>query len=106
MKQRLLPIMRLPEMYYIAAEAAATPDEGLVFLNQVRVARGLPALTSSATLNAEIAKEYRKEFYGEGQYWFYLKRTNAATVPDGVAGTMTQDKYTFPLPLTQIEFGK
>ncbi|UYQ92511.1 RagB/SusD family nutrient uptake outer membrane protein [Chitinophaga horti] len=105
-KQKLVPVMRLPEMYYIAAEASATADEGLVFLNQVRTARGLPALTSSGNLNAEIGKEYRKEFYGEGQYWFYLKRTNATTVPDGVAGTMTQAKYTFPMPLAQIEFGK
>lgn len=105
-KQRLIPVLRLSEMYYIAAEAAATPDEGLPFLNTVRVARGLPALATSATLEAEILKEYRKEFYGEGQLWFYFKRKNTVTIPDGVGNPMTEAKYIFPRPLAEIEFGK
>jgi hypothetical protein len=105
-KQRLLPVMRLPEMYYIAAEASATPADGLEYLNNVRIARGLPALTDASTLDAEIQKEYRKEFYGEGQFWFYLKRRNVTTIPDGVGNPMTEAKYTFPLPLVEIEFGK
>jgi hypothetical protein len=105
-KQRLIPVLRLPEMYYIAAEAAATPDEGLTYLNTVRVARGLPALATSATLEAEILKEYRKEFYGEGQLWYYFKRKNTVTIPDGVGNPMTEAKYTFPRPLAEIEFGK
>lgn len=105
-KQRLVPVLRLPEMYYIAAEAAATPDEGLTYLNIVRVARGLPALTTSNNLEAETLKEYRKEFYGEGQLWFYFKRKNTTTIPDGVGNPMTEAKYTFPLPQAEIEFGK
>lgn len=105
-KQRLVPVLRLPEMYYIAAEASATPDEGLVYLNIVRVARGLPALTASDKLEAETLKEYRKEFYGEGQLWFYFKRKNTITIPDGVGNPMTEAKYTFPLPQAEIEFGK
>ena len=105
-KQRLIPVLRLSEMYYIAAEAAVTPDEGLPFLNTVRVARGLPALATSATLEAEILKEYRKEFYGEGQLWYYFKRKNTVTIPDGVGNPMTEAKYIFPRPLAEIEFGK
>ncbi|MFD2886744.1 RagB/SusD family nutrient uptake outer membrane protein [Chitinophaga cymbidii] len=105
-KQRVMPVMRLPEMYYIAAEAAALPADGLAYLNEVRTARGLPVLTDAATLDVELQKEYRKEFYGEGQFWFYLKRRNVTTVPDGVGNPMTEAKYTFPLPLVEIEFGK
>lgn len=105
-KQKLIPVMRLSEMYYIAAEAAATPDEGVTYLNTVRVARGLPALATSAQLETETLKEYRKEFYGEGQLWFYFKRKNTVTIPDGVGNPMTEAKYIFPRPLAEIEFGK
>lgn len=109
-KQRLIPIIRLPELYYIAAEAAPTIAEGLTYLNTVRTARLIPEL-STATINttalfdAELQKEYRKELYGEGQIWFYYKRKNVATIPDGVSNPMTQVKYTFPYPLNEIEFG-
>lgn len=105
-RQRLIPVIRLPEMYYIAAEAAPTPAEGLVFLNTVRSARSLPALATAANLEVEIMKEYRKEFYAEGQLWYYFKRKNTATIPDGVGNPMTEAKYIFPLPLDEIQFGK
>lgn len=109
-KQRLIPVVRLPEMYYIAAEAAPTVAEGVDYLNEVRLARLIPALSAAtintaALLDAEIQKEYRKELYGEGQLWFYYKRKNTTTIPDGVGNPMTQAKYTFPYPLDEIEFG-
>jgi hypothetical protein len=110
-KQFLIPVLRLPEMYYIAAEASATVTDGLTYLNAVRTARLLPALTTASVtsdviLNSEIQKEYRKEFYGEGQIWYYFKRKNVTSIPDGVGNPMTAAKYTLPLPLSEIEFGK
>jgi hypothetical protein len=110
-KQFLVPVLRLPEIYYIAAEAAPTFTEGLTFLNQVRTARLLPELTTASVtseqvLNAEILKEYRKELYGEGQIWYYFKRKNITTIPNGVGNPMTAEKYTLPYPLSEIEFGK
>lgn len=110
-KQFLIPVLRLPEMYYIAAEASATVNDGLTYLNAVRTARLLPALTtasvtSDVVLNSEIQKEYRKEFYGEGQIWYYFKRKNVTTIPDGVGNPMTAAKYTVPFPLAELEFGK
>ncbi|MGE9313450.1 RagB/SusD family nutrient uptake outer membrane protein [Niabella sp. CJ426] len=109
-KQRLVPVVRLPEMYYIAAEAAPTVSTGVGYLNVVRLARLIPALSidvvnTPALLDAELQKEYRKELYGEGQLWFWYKRKNVTTIPDGVGNPMTQAKYTFPLPLGEIEFG-
>ncbi|ULT40430.1 hypothetical protein KRR40_37420 [Niabella defluvii] len=56
-------------------------------------------------LDAELQKEYRKELYGEGQLWFWYKRKNVINIPDGVGNPMTAAKYTFPLPLNEIEFG-
>ena len=107
-KQRLVPVIRLPELFYIAAESAPTPELGVVYLDSVRTVRQLPKLgpVSAAVLDAEILKEYRKELYGEGQLWFYYKRKNTVTIPDGSGNPMTEAKYLFPLPLNEIEFGK
>ncbi|HYC29637.1 MAG TPA: RagB/SusD family nutrient uptake outer membrane protein, partial [Chitinophagaceae bacterium] len=101
-----VPIIRLSEMYYIAAECAATPAAGVVYLNTVREKRGLVALPltiSAASLQTEILKEYKKEFYAEGQLFYYFKRKNAAKI-DGSSITMTGDTYVFPLPENEIEF--
>lgn len=108
-KQRLIPVLRLPEMYYIAAEAAPAAADGYAYLNEVRKARLLPELATTGTadqLHAELLKEYRKEFVGEGQLWFYYKRRNTVTIPDGVGNPMNATKYVFPLPNAEIEFGK
>lgn len=108
-RQRIIPVLKLAEMYYIAAEAAQTTAEGVAYLNTVRTARLLPALATTITatqLNDELLKEYRKEFYGEGQLWFYFKRNNTTTIPDGVGNPMTPAKYLFPFPQAEIEFGK
>jgi starch-binding outer membrane protein, SusD/RagB family len=108
-KQRLVPVIKLAEMYYIAAEAAPAAAEGVGYLNTVRAARLIPALATTLTstqLNDELLKEYRKEFYGEGQLWFYYKRNNTTTIPDGVGNPMTPAKYLFPMPQAEIEFGK
>lgn len=103
-----LPLIRLSEVFYIAAEAAATPADGVNYLNAVRLKRGLVALASSiseTTLQTEIEKEYKKEFYAEGQLFYYFKRRNAARV-DGSTVNMTEATYTFPLPEDEIEFGQ
>jgi hypothetical protein len=52
----------------------------------------------------EIAKEYIKEFYAEGQLFFYYKRLGTLPVPRS-AVTMTAQTYVFPLPDNEIEFG-
>lgn len=109
-KQFLIPVLRLPEIYYIAAEASPTITEGLAYLNAVRTARLLPELTTATIttddlFTAEIQKEYRKEFYAEGQLWYYYKRNNVLTIPDGLSNPMTEVKYLVPFPLSEIEFG-
>jgi starch-binding outer membrane protein, SusD/RagB family len=107
-KQRLIPMIRLSEMYYIAAESASTLEEGVGYLNVVRMARLIPPLTvpaSQAGLDSEIMLEYRKEFYAEGQLFYYYKRKNILTIPNGVANPMTAAKYVLPLPNDELQFG-
>jgi len=102
-----VPLLRLSEMYYIAAETAADPKEGTAFLNQVRKNRGLSELNvdvaTEMTLANEIAKEYRKEFYAEGQLFFFYKRLNFSRMQFGSA-TLNSSRYILPLPNSETEF--
>ena len=79
----VLPMIRMTEMYYIAAECATANLDSLSatnWLDTVRVHRGLQKYTLAAlkrdSLNIEIAKEYQKEFIGEGQVFYFFKRKN------------------------------
>jgi hypothetical protein len=85
--QERLPLIRMSEMYYIAAECASNVATGVTYLNAVRANRGLSARPLAVTisqneLTSEIKKEYRKELFGEGQMWFYYKRTLAESIPN------------------------
>ncbi len=101
-----IPLIRLSEMYYIAAECAATPAEGVAYINIIRNKRGLGPLTTSISatiLQAEILKEYKKEMYAEGQLFYYFKRKNT-TMVDGSGTTMTDATWIFPIPDDEVEF--
>lgn len=101
-----VPVIRLSEMYYILAESASTVAEGIAYLNTVRQNRGLSPLDMIGTqgfLNAELLKEYQKEFYAEGQLFFYYKRTNATTMQFNTA-VLAPAKYVLPIPDTELQF--
>lgn len=101
-----VPVIRLSEMYYILAESAPNVAEGIAYLNTVRQNRGLSPLDMTGTqsfLNAELLKEYQKEFYAEGQLFFYYKRTNATTMQFNTA-VLAPAKYVLPIPDTELQF--
>ncbi|MCD0472232.1 RagB/SusD family nutrient uptake outer membrane protein [Flavobacterium sp. JAS] len=103
-----IPMFKLSEMYLIAAETATVPADGIAFLNTLRFNRGLVNLGTNAVLTTEVTKEYRKEFIGEGQLFFYYKRINSATIPNGSAASgnisMGPLQYVVPLPDSEINF--
>lgn len=101
-----VPGIRLAEMYYILAETAATPGIGVEYLNTVRQNRGLDILANTITaaaLRAEITKEYQKEFYAEGQLFFYYKRINARRMQFRNI-SMTPEEYVLPIPDAELQF--
>ncbi|MDO5977851.1 RagB/SusD family nutrient uptake outer membrane protein [Flavivirga spongiicola] len=102
------PLVRISEMYYIAAEAELDATLALGYLNTVRFNRGLIDLPADVDINVELLKEYEKEFYGEGQLFFYYKRHNFSTIPDGSSDSGTVDMnvstYVVPLPLSETNF--
>jgi len=102
------PLIRISEMYYIAAETETDPAIALTYLNTVRFNRGLVNLEVGVNIPNEILKEYQKEFYGEGQLFFYYKRNNFTSIPNGSSPTgnitMGKDQYVVPLPLSESDF--
>ncbi len=111
-----VPMIKLGEMVLIAAECATktlSPEEGLMYLNQIRIPRGKTEIvvgTDTWTMEdvlMEIQNEYRVEFFGEGQLFYFYKRINAPTIegPTGVFIEMSDEKYTLPIPINEIDFG-
>lgn len=102
-----IPVFRVSELYYIAAECLkeSNPADAAAYVSQVRVARDATPLSGSLTpaqLQDEIFKEYRREFYCEGQLFHYYKRLNAPQI-NGLAVTATQ--YVLPLPDDETTYG-
>ncbi|TCD29744.1 RagB/SusD family nutrient uptake outer membrane protein [Pedobacter psychrodurus] len=104
-----VPLIKISEVYYIAAECETDLNQAFANINTVRNNRGLTSLpvTTSATLNTELQKEYQKEFFGEGQLFYYYKRRNITSIPNGSATsgniTMTANTFVLPLPLSETQ---
>jgi len=95
------PLIRISEMFYIVAEAEQNPD----YLQVVRNARQLIDPINPINLMEEIEKEYVREFWGEGQLFFFYKRRNLGHIPnantpasEGRNRIMTPENYRIPLP--------
>lgn len=104
-------LIRLPEMYYIIAEALleSSPTEAMDNFNLVLKSRGLEALTDRIpvlplTVERITADRY-KEFVGEGQTFFNMKRLNLAikNTVDVVIQPSNQI-YVWPIPNDEKEF--
>ncbi|GAA4413025.1 RagB/SusD family nutrient uptake outer membrane protein [Nibrella viscosa] len=77
-----IPILRLPDMYLIAAEAEARLNGATAlaygFINTVRKRAGLPDLSSGLSKDAfidAVLQERSWEFFAEGDRWYDLTRT-------------------------------
>lgn len=94
-----IPLLKISEIYYIAAECEPIAADGITRLNIVRANRGLLPLAATANLSTELQKEYQKDLFGEGQLFYYYKRRNVTAVANGssTSGNVTIN-YNVPLP--------
>ena len=107
------PLIRVTEMYYIQAEAALKDGDkktAAELLNTVSSHRGIPEtsfyyLTENdmdEQFYSHIESEYYKEFYGEGQVYFYHKRMKSDQMFPGYGGTSVavnaSAMYNIPIP--------
>ncbi|NLR56849.1 RagB/SusD family nutrient uptake outer membrane protein [Chitinophaga polysaccharea] len=111
-----IPILRLADVYLIAAEASAQQNgpsgEAYGYINAVRTRAGLPGLTTGlgkAAFVDAVLQERSWELFAEGDRWYDLTRTNTflQVIPlavNDVFPTRTpqaKNRY-FPIPLDEI----
>lgn len=107
------PLIRITEMYYVRAEAALRDGDkktAAELLNMISSHRGIPDtsfyyLTENDTdeqFYSHLQSEYYKEFYGEGQVYFYHKRMKSEQMFPGYGGAAvsvnTSAMYNIPIP--------
>ena len=103
-------MIRLPEMYYIAAECLLDKDypKALNYFNEVVTNRGLDALSGEGeeTLTQEVINTERyKEMIGEGQTFFNMKRQNLSipSYDNSVTYRPEDGIYVVPIPDSEYE---
>jgi hypothetical protein len=113
---RDVPVVRVAEMYLLAAEAAFRQDditEARDLLNALRTKRAITgqdmSITSGQVSLDFILDEMGRELFGEGERWFVLKRMGKLVErvklynPYGAAANI-QDFHTLrPIPQDQID---
>lgn len=104
-------MIRIPEMYYICAECLLDSDydKALEYFDAVLVSRGLEPManrTEGSTLTQELINLDRyKEFVGEGQTFFNMKRQNLPIKSvDGIKTYQPSTAiYVVPIPDSEYE---
>lgn len=104
-----LPLIRIPEMYLIAAECAPSTTIGLTFLNTLRIHRNLPEYDDPGDdrdgFERVLDEEIRRELFLEGQLFYYFKRNNLSKLPGLSEPIDPRLVYCPPIPSEEFEFG-
>lgn len=104
------PLLKISEMYLIAAECEPEKEKAIAYLNKLRQNRGisqdydLKNDISVEMFKQAIEKEYRKEFVSEGQWFFYCKRNDKEELPN-VSVPFSKSYYVLPIPQQEEEYG-
>lgn len=111
-----IPILRMPDVYLIAAEAEARLNgptaAAYEYVNMVRSRAGLPNLKAGLAKDAfieAVLQERAWEFFAEGDRWYDLTRTGKflTVIPKAVnsvypvRNVTAKNKY-FPIPQDEI----
>lgn len=104
-----IPIVRLSEMYLIAIETAKTLAEATELYTTYMLSKGVAvhdAFESVSDLRKTLEKEFRIEFFAEGQMFYYYKRNNVASLWSKPNLPMSETEYILPLPNTEFNPNK
>lgn len=103
----MMSLIRISEMYLIAAECTPDITDAMNYINTVRKARNCVSTSAdeSQRMN-KIIEEFRREMIGEGQMFFLYKRLAMQNIPDAKKVTGNKNiqlgSYTLPLPDSEI----
>ena len=108
--RKAIPMIKISELYLIAAEAEESLEKSLWYFNKFVTNRGIVAFEDNITreeLENEIYKEYKKEFVGEGKLFWFYKRKNFGKIGATDSYTVSDPNkvYTLPIPKSEYEFG-
>ncbi|MEQ2912424.1 RagB/SusD family nutrient uptake outer membrane protein, partial [Butyricimonas faecihominis] len=105
-----MSLIRLSEVYYIAAECEPVLVDRYGWLNRMRTRRGLPelAVVSDSDFMKHLRSEYLREFIGEGQIFFMYKRLYLSfDRNENGYNAMTygarEDRYVLSLPSGEVD---
>ena len=106
-----IPFIKLGETALIAAEclnAQGNPSQALEWIDRLESTKNISfakKMTENASVTTTeveqlIEEEYRRDLFGEGQYFYYLKRKGKTIITDYANRTIQMDdkKYTLPIP--------
>ena len=104
---QVIPMIRVSEMYMIAAEAEPKDADGVVYFNELRNNRGLESIPDR-WMSFMLDEEWCREFYGEGQLFFFYKRkmkTSVQSAYDRYGMTSVNLKnYVLPIPDGELQY--
>ena len=105
-------MIRLSEVYYMAAEAClkTDPAEAFRLLNEVRMSRNISELPETLKNDAgelfnQMIYEYQKDFWGEGKLFYLYKRLFLDIDTRDESVKASRNIYKLPVPEDEIEFG-
>jgi hypothetical protein len=104
-KNTMIPMIRLGEMYLIAAESRSENiGAGVAYVNRLRANRGVGNLQ---TLTEDILRyEYIREMYGEGQLFYMYKRMFSPVLFSSVSSknpVPSDAVFVLPLPSSETD---
>lgn len=111
----MIPLVRMSEIYLMAAECSDDLTEAIGYINQVRVNRNCVNLElqpgdTEETIRQYITAEFMREVIGEGQLYFYYKRLAMEEILSGSefneeewTESMDLQYYVWPLPKTETD---
>lgn len=101
-----VPLLKVSEMYLIAAETAASIQDAAEYFNELQYHRGLPdEEITTDNLSTKILDEYAKEFIAEGQLFYAYKRLSHDVKPITKTALSDSEKvYVLPLPTENTYF--
>jgi len=115
----MIPLIRMSEIYLIAAECSDDLNESIGFINKIRVNRNCVDLElteddTEETKQSYITNEFMREMIGEGQLYFYYKRLGMEEILSGstfeefwgdlyITDEMALSDYVWPLPKAETD---
>lgn len=102
-KKQIIPLLRMSEIYLIAMESAPSLSEANILYQEYMRARNVSVGELSASaLQEEIIREYRREFYAEGQMFYTYKRLGSKQMLWKTDREIMESDYIVPLPSSEL----